>query len=339
MTGNGATQIVLRSYEHISTCARPHDKYLVAAASRGCDEGITLISILERVGIPERSADCKPIYDAFIANELQDPKTCQQVMETYNCWKIEIIGLFCFDTVVARGLPRTGVLRWVPHRHAPVDYTNILAPIGNFPKVNVASSGEIRAPYYGTLLHDAADTVELDSTEPNKAPINVFFAGTHSDMMKGPVSLFPVIYVLSHLDALGIVQDRTVLDTILAEHSSGPIEEAFTSCLTADGIQSYKDIYRLVGTKERRLDQMAHPGYTANIQVHPSVHARGFGLTRRDKAVLGHHHDVLSDGRGVWVADTASISDAELVEQGQSQLVMLETEWTDFEKIFWRLLP
>ena len=84
---------------------------------------------------------------------------------------------------------------------------------------------------------------------------------------------------------------------------------------------------------------MAYPGYTANIQVHPSVHARGFGLTRRDKAVLGHRHDILSDSRGVWVTDTASISDAEVVEQGKSQLVTLEAKWMDSEKVFWHLLP
>jgi hypothetical protein len=37
------------------------------------------------VGIPARSADCKHIFDAFVAGKLEDPKTCQQVMEKYNC--------------------------------------------------------------------------------------------------------------------------------------------------------------------------------------------------------------------------------------------------------------
>jgi hypothetical protein len=207
---------------------------------------------------------------------------------------------------------------------------------GDFLKINVGSLGELRAPYFVTLMHDAADGMQHDSTEPNTSPINMFFAGSHTDTIKGPLSLFPLIHVLFHLRGLGIALNLEVLDDIIARHSSGSIDEAFHTCLKADGSQSYKGIHRLTGTRERRLNQMAYPGYTANIQVHPSVHERGFGLTLKDKAVLGHRYVALQDGRGIWADTTASVSDAELTVPSQSQLVKLEAEWTDFENAVWR---
>jgi hypothetical protein len=184
-------------------------------------------------------------------------------------------------------------------------------------------------------MHDATNGIQHDLTEPNTPPTNMCFSGSHSDIIKGPLALFPLIWTLSYLEGLEIALDLEALDNIMSKYG-GSIDAAFRTCLKVEGHQPYKGIYRLTGTKERRLNQMAYPGYTANIQVHPSVKERGFGLTLKDKAVLGHRYVALQDGRGIWVDTTASISDAELTVPGQSQLVKPEAEWTDFENAVWR---
>jgi hypothetical protein len=163
------------------------------------------------------------------------------------------------------------------------------------------------------------------------------FSGSHSDIIKGPLALFPLIWTMSYLEGLEIALDLEDLDNIMSKYG-GSINAAFRTCPKVEGHQPYKGIYRLTGTKERRLNQMAYPGYTANIQVDPSVRERGFGLAFKDKAVLGHRYVTLQDGRGIWVDTTAStcISDAELTVPGQSQLVKPGAEWTDFENAVWR---